>query len=780
MGTAEPSSFGELLRRYRTAAGLTQEQLAERAGLSARGVQDLERGLRRSPYPDTTRRLAEALGLADHERAQLLAAVDAAGSSAGSGLSPPPTAAPPIHLTSFIGRQSELAEIQRLLASTRLLTLAGAGGVGKTRLAFEAARRLAADYADGIWLIELATLSDAGLVPRKVASVLGVREASGVTLLAKLIQTLRSKRSLLVLDNCEHLLQACAELADSLLRACPSLHILTTSREPLGIGGETVWRVPSLSVPSPLGTSRITALTQSEAGQLFLERANAALPGFEVTERNAQALAHLCRRLDGIALAIELAAAWVPLLSVEEIVERLDDTLRLLVGGSRVAPPRQQTLRATLDWSYTLVTQPERELFVRLSAFAGGWMLSDAEMVCAGPVVPREVVLHLLARLVKKSLVLAEPGPDGPVRYRLLEPVRQYARERLVETEAVHLVQRQHAQHFLELAERAEAALRGPDQALWLERLDREHDNLRAALAWAETSGDTQIGDRLAAALARFWAIRGHLREGLGWLDAADPVGREVSAARARLLAGSGWLALLRGDLSRARADLESSLALVRQRHDALETAETLKNLGRVALEEGDLEVARRCFAESLMLARARGYRWGIAFNLTGLAQVAMQRGDAVKAVGLFRRGLAGYKELDSPRHVAVTLSNLASARLAQGNVADARDLYVQALEALAGMHDRFGLAHILSGIAGLAEMAGEPEQRAQQLLGAADGLRAQAGYSSSASDHAWPDASLSALTSTPAAARRSPAWDEGRTWSYDQAASEATRAARG
>ncbi|HTD76920.1 MAG TPA: helix-turn-helix domain-containing protein, partial [Chloroflexota bacterium] len=403
MGTAEPSSFGELLRRYRIAARLTQEQLAERAGLSARGVQDLERGLRRSPYPDTTRRLAEALGLADHERAQLLGAVDAAGSSVGSALSSPSMAAPPIHLTSFIGRQSELAEIQRLLASARLLTLTGAGGVGKTRLAFEAARRLAADYADGIWLIELATLSDAGLVPRKVASVLGVREASGVTLLARLTQTLQSKQSLLVLDNCEHVLQACAELVDSLLRACPSLHILTTSREPLGIGGETVWRVPSLSVPSPLGTSRVTALTQSEAGQLFLERANAALPGFEVTERNAQALAHLCRRLDGIALALELAAAWVPLLSVEEIVERLDDTLRLLVGGSRVAPPRQQTLRATLDWSYRLVTQPERELFVRLSVFSGGWMLSDAEMVCAGPVVPREAVLHLLAHLIKKS-----------------------------------------------------------------------------------------------------------------------------------------------------------------------------------------------------------------------------------------------------------------------------------------------------------------------------------------------------------------------------------------
>ena len=357
MGSAEPSSFGELLRRYRMAARLTQEQLAERAGLSTRGVQDLERGLRRSPYPDTTRRLAEGLGLADHERAQLLGAVDGAGSSGGSAVSPSPMAALPIPLTSFIGRQSELAEIQRLLGSARLLTLTGAGGVGKTRLAFEAARRLAADYSDGIWLIELATLTDAGLVVRKVANVLGVREQSGLTLLAKLTQTLRSKQSLLVLDNCEHLLQPCAELADSLLRACPSLRILTTSREPLGIGGETVWRVPSLSVPSPLGTSKLN-LIQSEAGQLFLERANAALPGFDVTERNAQAMAHLCRRLDGIALALELAAAWVPLLSAEEIVERLDDTLRLLVGGSRVAPPRQQTLRATLDWSYRLVTEP--------------------------------------------------------------------------------------------------------------------------------------------------------------------------------------------------------------------------------------------------------------------------------------------------------------------------------------------------------------------------------------------------------------------------------------
>ena len=776
----ETESFGALLRRHRLAASLSQEQLGERAGLSPNAIASLERGRRTAPRPGTVVLLAEALSLTAEQRAAFIDAAPGGRtgqveSEAGSLQGGPSAVLPrlPIPLTRFVGREGEVAQIRRLLATTRLLTLTGTGGIGKTRLALQAATELTGSYPDGVWLVELAPLVDPALIPEAVASSLEIRKQPGSPLERTLADALRPRRLVLVLDNCEHLVTACAELADALLRACPNLRILATSREPLGIGGETVWRVPPLSLPTPLGPSKVVALQQSEAGQLFLERANAALPGFELTEPNAQAIASLCRRLEGIPLALELAAAWVPVLSAEEIAERLDDALRLLVTGSRLAPPRQQTLRATLEWSYRLLSDPERDLFMRLSVFAGGWTLSDAEIVCAGPDLPREAVLDVLVGLVRKSLVLAEPGANGGSRYRLLEPVRQYARERLLETDSADVIHQQHARHFLELAERGETALRGPDQQIWLERLDREHDNLRAALAWAETSGRTQIGDRLAVVLARFWAMTGYLREDRGPLNPLDADAGMALAPRAKLLAGSGWLALLRGDLTRARTDLESSLTLVRQLHDTQEIAETLKNLGRVTLEQGDIALARACFAESLMLSRARGYRWAIAFNLTGLAQVALQRGDTAKAVALFRRALAVYRELDSSRHVAVTLSNLASVLLAQGKVAEARELYAEALEVLPDVHDRFGLAHILAGIAGLAEVCEQPE-RAQQFLGAAAGLRAHVGYSSSASEHAWPDASLSRVTGRPAAALRSEAWDEGRIWSYDRALSEA------
>jgi transcriptional regulator with XRE-family HTH domain len=371
MGRVGPSSFGELLRRYRTAARLTQEELAERAGLSARGVQDLERSVRRSPHSDTTRRLAEALGLGDAERATLLTASNRAGPSGDSAEAPRPAPGLPIPLTRFVGRQAELAEIHRLFTTIRLLTLTGAGGMGKTRLALEAARRLAGDYPNGAELVELAGLANPELVPQTVATVLGIVEQPKRVLLDVVADALRTRRLLLVLDNCEHVIVACAELAKRLLQACPELHILATSREPLGIAGESIWRVPSLSLPAGEEVTSFDHIAQAEAVQLFAERAASVLPSFALTERNAPAVAQLCRRLDGIPLALELAAARATVLSVEQLAERLDDALRLLTAGSRTAPARQQTLRATLDWSYSLLTDLERRLFVRLAVFSG-------------------------------------------------------------------------------------------------------------------------------------------------------------------------------------------------------------------------------------------------------------------------------------------------------------------------------------------------------------------------------------------------------------------------
>jgi predicted ATPase len=376
-----------------------------------------------------------------------------------------------------------MMEIKRHLAMTRLLTLTGVGGSGKTRLALEVARDLIGAYPDGVWVVELAPLSEGTLVPQAVARALGVKERPGEPLSDTLAEVLRTKQALVVLDNCEHLVEAVAQLVDVLLDACPSVRVLATSREVLGIAGEMKWLVSSLSVPDPRQRPTAEELERYESVRLFAERAHYRNPAFAVTPQNAQAVAQICERLDGIPLAIELAAARVGL-SVEQIVTRLDDSLKLLSTGSRTASARQRTLRGALDWSYDLLSDPERVLFGRLSVFAGGWTLEAAEAVGSGEGVKEDVVLDLLLGLVDKSLVVAEATGEGGVRHRMLEPVRQYAREKLEEGGEAEEVRRRHATFFLTLAEEAEPGLRGPEDREWLECLETEHDNMRAALSW--------------------------------------------------------------------------------------------------------------------------------------------------------------------------------------------------------------------------------------------------------------------------------------------------------
>ena len=389
----------------------------------------------------------------------------------------------PIQLTSFIGRESEIAEVEGLLAETRFLTLTGSGGCGKTRLGLQVAAGLVEQFPDGVWVVELASLSDPDLVPQETASVLGVREGQSGSLMDTLLNYLKSRGMLLMLDNCEHLIDACRTLADTLLRSCPNLKILAASREALGIAGERAWRVPSLSLPDPqnLETLKASTLTQYEAVRLFIDRAVAVQSSFAVTERNASALAQLCHRLDGIPLALELAAARAKVLSVEEISARLDDRFRLLTGGSRTALPRQQTLRSAIDWSYNQLSEKERVLFNRTSVYMGGWTLAAAEAICAGGEIEEYNILDLLTSLVDKSLVVTKEE-EGRTRYYLLETVRQYARDKLLESgEGVDL-RNHHLEWYLDLAERSEPGLRGPDQVEWQKRLEIEHDNLRTAL----------------------------------------------------------------------------------------------------------------------------------------------------------------------------------------------------------------------------------------------------------------------------------------------------------
>jgi predicted ATPase/class 3 adenylate cyclase len=483
----------------------------------------------------------------------------------------------PQQVTSFIGREAQVAEVKALLTKTRLLTLTGAGGSGKSRLSLQVAADLLDGEGDGVWLVELASLSDPTLVPQAVATVLGVKEAAGKSIQQSLVEWLRPKRLLLIFDNCEHLVAACASLAADILRHCPDVRIMASSREPLSVTGEQTYRVPSLSLPDPKKAQTAESLSQYEAVRLFIERAQAVQPTFSVTDANAPAVAQVCFHLDGIPLAIELAAARIRSLSAEEINRRLDQRFRLLTGGSRDTLPRQQTLRALIDWSYDLLTEPEKALLRRLSVFAGGWTLSAAEVVCAGEPVEDFDVLDLLTALVDKSLVIYEGDAAGGGRSRLLETVRQYAGDRLQEGGDVEARQERAAAWFLALAEEAEPQLTGPEQGVWLLRLDTEHDNLRASLSWYEKSAaGGEAGIRLAGALWRLWWTYGHFSEGRQWLGKAlgKTSGQEEAAgfgaltARSKALNGAGNLAEFQGDYVEARALHEESLAIKRQLGD--------------------------------------------------------------------------------------------------------------------------------------------------------------------------------------------------------------------
>jgi non-specific serine/threonine protein kinase len=595
--------FADLLKEHRLAAGLTQEGLAERAGLGVRSIQGLERG-EHQPLRDTLDQLVVALNLMEEERAGFLAAARPSRrprTVGTAGLPALPQALQhnlPVQLTSFIGREQEMAEVAGLLASTRLLTLTGTGGVGKTRLALQVAAAQLDSYAQGVWLVGLAPLADSTLVPGTVLAALGVPEQPGRLPLAALLDALRTRQLLLLLDNCEHLLDACAGLAEALLRACPHLRIMATSREPLGLAGESRWRVPSLAVPGADQAASPTAVARCAAVRLFVERVRAVQPAFALTAANAAAVAEVCARLDGIPLALELAAARLSALGMAELAARLDQQLRLLTGGSRTALPRQRTLQATVAWSYDLLTSQEQTLFARLSVFAGGWSLEAAETVGADEIIAAEAVLDLLARLVDKSLVLAEETADGSTWYRLQETLRQYGQERLAAAEETAQAQRRHAAYYLALVERFDRVITGTEQLAWLARLERELDNLRAALALCLDTSEqahgqdeapaAEIALRLARGLHNFWRDHDHHREGLAWLEQALGRGTDAPVAlRAWALGSAGILAGSAHDLTRAQALMAESIALCREAGDMWQLSWQLSGFAWAAAAAG-------------------------------------------------------------------------------------------------------------------------------------------------------------------------------------------------
>ena len=619
----------------------------------------------------------------------------------------------PLQVTSFIGREKQVEEVKALLTNTRLLTLTGAGGGGKTRLSLQAAADLLDQYFDGVWLVELAALSDPALVPQAAANVLGVKEVPGQPISLALTEWLKTKRLLLILDNCEHLLTACATLATDLLRSCPDVHILTSSREPLSVAGEQTYRVPSMTLPDAQEAQTVESLSQYEAVRLFIERTKAVQPSFAVTDGNAPAVAQVCWRLDGIPLAIELAAARVRSLSAEGISRRLDDRFRLLTGGSRTALPRQQTLRALIDWSYDLLTEPEKGLLRRLSVFAGGWTLAAAEAVCAGEQEEEWQVLDLLTSLVDKSLVVYEEGSGDGDRYRFLETVRQYAGDRLLENGEAEAGRRRAAVWFLGFAEEGEPRMVGPEQASWLRHLETEHDNLRASLAWferhdaaAEEPAEGSL--RLAGALNRFWAVRGHYAEGRQWVtkaleSAKEREGSSVSAVRARALFGAGYLAYNQSDYVSAQALYAECLEMQRQLGNRKGVGTMLDNLGNVAYEQGDYARARSLYEESLALQRELENQQGIASSLGNLGNVAHEEGDYPAARALHEQCVAIQRDFADLRGIANSLNNLGNAAHEEGDYPAARALHEESLGLQRQLGNQRGIANSLLALGHVA-----------------------------------------------------------------------------
>jgi predicted ATPase/DNA-binding NarL/FixJ family response regulator len=699
----------------------------------------------------------------------------------GAGESAPPHAAAgkallgglPVALTSFVGRGRELAEVERLLAGgTRLLTLTGPGGCGKTRLALEAASNVAGGFEDGAWWVGLASISDPDLVPRAVASALDIREVPGRSLIEVLVEHLKAKKTLLVLDNCEHLVEACAALAGALLPSCPKLRILATSREALGIAGESVWLVPSLSLPDdPQRLPPAEELVCYEAVRLFVERAEAVSSGFGLTEGNAAAVARVCRRLDGIPLAIELAAARAKVLSVEQIAGRLDDSFRLLTGGDRVALPRQRTLRATMDWSHDLLSEEERVLFRRLSAFAGGFALGTAEAVCSGDSLAEDDMLDLLSRLVDKSLVMARER-GGEMRYRLLETVRQYASGKLEEAGETEAVRRAHASFFLARAEEAEPKIEPKnntaDRRPWLERLEAEHDNLRAALRWALESSP-QTGLRLANALYWLWYHRGYQGEARDWFEgalAAAPAAR--TAARAKALQCAGYLAWAQGDHPVARSRLEESVEIWRGLGGGSGLGHALWVLALEMLDRGEPDVARSLAGESVRIFRTVGDEPGVAHSLANLGAIVLNQGDHALATSLLEESVAISRKLGDDWMLSLPLRNLGVAAFQQGDHGRAAVLIQESLALLRKLGEKWYISRNLECLAAVASAQGDHE-RAARLFGAGEALREALGTSAPyyLVDY---DRSVAAARAALGEESFAAAWARGREMTHEQA----------
>lgn len=615
----------------------------------------------------------------------------------------------PAQLTSFIGREKEIRDATQMLKQSRLLTLTGSGGTGKTRLSLQVASNILKQFKDGVWLIELAPISEPALVPNTAANVLRLRVEDSRPLMDVVVDWLRDKETLFILDNCEHLIDACAQFANTVLQNCRGARILASSREALGIAGEVAYRVPSL--PTPNEPMDVQQLETFDSVKLFIQRATLTLPTFQLTDENASFVAQICSRLDGIPLALELAAARVRALSVEQIAERLDDRFRLLTGGSRAALPRQQTLRALIDWSYQLLSEDERLLFRRLAVFVGGWTLAAAESVCSEERSGFDV-LDLMTRLVDKSLINVEHSA-GASRYRRLETIRQYAREKLFDTDEVASLRDKHLAYFAGLAERAEVELQGRAQKRWLARLEAEHDNLRAALEWS-LKAQPETGLRIAVALREFWDTHGHLAEARKWLGTFIDMTKNIPAttARVKALFAAALFSSRQSDLEGWKAYQDEGFALAESLEDAWGIAQGLVSRGLFKeYFENDIEAAESHYRRALEYGRKLDDKLFIGQLLGPLAGCALKRHEYARAEEIYRENLSRFREVENAKEIAGAYGNLAEVALARRDYESARASAEESLALYRELDDKHGVATALRTLSIASHNQGDVQQ---------------------------------------------------------------------
>ncbi len=694
----------------------------------------------------------------------------------------------PSALTSFIGREHEIGEIKGLLNKTRLVTLTGPGGTGKTRLSLQVAADVLAQFPDGGWLAEFAPVTDPSLVPQTVATALGVQEQPGRPVLAQLTDYLSPKKILLVLDNCEHLIMACAQLADVLLHACPNLRLLASSREALGITGETAYPVPPLQTPSLSDHTTVAYLTQYESVRLFVERAQTVQPHFALSEVNAEAVAQICRRLDGIPLALELAAARIKLFTPEQIAKRLDDRFRLLTGGSRTAVPRHHTLSALIEWSYDLLLPGERALLRRLSVFAGGWTFDAVEHVCGPASIPDHEtvpaaeqdatwdVLEALTQLVNKSLVVVDEQ-GNETRYRFLETIRQFAHDKLLESGEDERVRGRHLNYFLALAQRGEPQLHGREQVEWFDRFDVEQDNFRAVYDWALKSSQIEEALELAGSLWWFWYIRDHFSEARERMNAAlaRSAASDPDEARVRVLNGLGFILYAAGNMPDARVILEEAVSLSQKLGSRRGLAESLQFLGATEFVEaakstpGDFKHVRSIMEQSLAYWQALEDKIGISWELNLLASLAQAEGDLAQSRALWEESIALRRAVGDRVLLAYSLRRLAEVALQQGDYAAAEANYREGHRLLIEAGGKATIAASLSGFAGLALAQGQFIRAVRLLAAAQASLESLAWRLPPADDDAYQRDLASTRAHLGEAAFKA-AWEEGRVLTLEQA----------